>query len=129
MTDPSGWGDGTTGPLRKIFALVSEGAKGSMEVYLNGQLYDRLIGTDTPITGIMSFEIGAGWYGHYDGLIDDVQIYDYALSPAEIAYVATDGAGIFQRPIRPSDLNADEDVDLRDFAALAAEWLGDGIGP
>ena len=67
-----------------------------MEIYLNGELYDRLTGTDTPITGITSFEIGSGWYGHYDGLIDDVQIYDYALSAAEIAYVATDGAGVFQ---------------------------------
>ncbi len=107
----------------------SNGGEGCMEIYLNGELYDRLTGTDTPITGIASFEIGSGWYGHYDGLIDDVQIYDYALSAAEIAYVATDGTGLFTRPLAPADWNADEGIDLRDFAALAGEWLKDGIWP
>jgi hypothetical protein len=105
----------------------ADGEKGCMEIYLNGDLYDRMTGTDTPITGITSLQIGSGWYGHYDGLIDDVQIYDYALSAAEIAYVATDGTGIFERPAPAADLNGDEEVDLHDFAALAAEWLNGGL--
>ena len=53
-------------------------------------------GTDSPITNITSFEIGSGWYGRYDGLIDDFRIYDYALSPAEAAQVATRGTGTFE---------------------------------
>lgn len=101
----------------------ADGRPGCMEIYLNGQLYDRLAGTDSPIVGVTSLQIGTGWYGHYDGLIDDVQIYDYALSPEEIAFVATDGTGVFPKPVSPVDLNADERVDLRDFAAMAAEWL------
>jgi hypothetical protein len=105
------------------------GESGRMEIYLNGELYDQRTGTDTPITGITSLHIGTGWYGHYDGLIDDVQIYDYALSAAEIAFVATDGHGLFERPASPADLNADGHVDLHDFAALAAEWLRDGRWP
>jgi len=103
--------------------------KGSMEIYLNGELYDRLTGTDTPITGIKSFEIGSGWYGHYDGLIDDLQIYDYALSPAEIAYAATDGTGAFEKTASPADLNVDDRVDFRDFAGLATDWLQDALWP
>jgi hypothetical protein len=103
-----------------------DGEKGRMEIYLNGELYDHITGTDTPITGITSLQIGSGWYGHYDGLIDDVQIYDYALSAAEVAFVATDGAGVFRAPVSPADLNGDEKVDLRDFAALAVKWL-DGV--
>lgn len=106
-----------------------DGRKGRMEVYLNGELYGRLTGADAPITGISSLQIGSGWYGYYDGLIDDLQIYDYALSPAEIAYVATDGSGIFERPPSPADLNLDEAVDFRDFANLAMEWLQDGLWP
>jgi len=107
-----------------------DGVKGRMEIYLNGRLYDSLAGADNPITGITSFEIGSGWYGHYDGLIDDFQIFDYALSPAEIAWVATDGTGLFPEPAySPADLNTDGTVDLLDFAALAAEWLESGLWP
>jgi hypothetical protein len=98
-----------------------------MEIYLNGRLYDRLVGTETPISGVTSLQIGSGWYGHYDGLIDDVQIFDYALSAAEVAFVATDGTGVFERPISRVDLNADRRIDLRDFAALAGEWLSDSV--
>ena len=67
-----------------------------MEIYLNGELYDSRTGTDSPITNITSFEIGSGWYGRYDGLIDDFRIYDYALSPAEVAWVATHGTGTIE---------------------------------
>lgn len=102
---------------------------GLMEIHLNGRLYDRRTGSDTPIAGINSLQIGTGWYGHYDGLIDDLQIYDYALSAAEIAFLATDGTGILENPASPADLNADGRVDLLDFTALATEWLQDGLWP
>ncbi len=106
------------------------GRKGRMQIYLNGVLYDSRDGTDTPITNITSFEIGSGWYGHYDGLIDDFQIYDYALSPAEIAYVATGGLGIFHhRAASKADLDGNDEVDLRDFSILASEWLEDQSWP
>ncbi|MCU0917531.1 MAG: hypothetical protein MUC88_23645 [Planctomycetes bacterium] len=107
-----------------------DGRKGRMEIYLNGVLYDRRTGTDTPITGITSFEIGSGWYGHYDGMIDDFRIYDYALSAAEIAHVATRGTGIFpQRSLATADLNADGAVNLDDFALLATRWLTRSLWP
>ncbi len=113
----------------KDILVVADGRTGCMEIYLNGELYDRLTGTDTPIAGITSFEIGSGWYGGYDGLIDDVQIYNYALSASEVAYVATDGAGLFERPASAADLNADGEVDFRDLATLATEWLQDELWP
>ncbi len=105
-------------------------ATGRMEIYLNGELYDRRTGTNTPITDVNSFEIGSGWYGRYDGLIDDFRIYDYALSPAEIAHVATRGTGVFpQLPDPPTDLNSDGWVNFRDLAILATQWLQDGLWP
>ena len=39
----------------KDIRVGPDGEKGCMEIYLNGELYDRLTGTDTPITGITSF--------------------------------------------------------------------------
>ncbi len=123
--DKSDW----TGRWNHWAFTKQAGVDGYMEIYLNGALYDRASGTETPITGITGFEIGSGWYGHYDGLIDDVQIFDYALSAAEVAYVATDGVGLFERPACAADLNADEKVDLHDYAVLAAEWLRDEIWP
>jgi hypothetical protein len=114
----------------KDIRVGPENDKGRMEIYLNGELYASRTGTRTPIADITFFEIGSGWYGRYDGLIDDFQIFDYALTPAEIAYVATDGTGrLPQRPASPADLDASDRVDLHDFSILATEWLHDGLWP
>ena len=114
----------------KDIRVGPDGHKGRMEIYLNGELYDRRTGTNTPIADVNSFEIGSGWYGRYDGLLDDFRIYDYALSPAEIAHVATHGTGTFpQPPDSPADLNSDGSVSFRDLAVLATQWLQDGLWP
>ncbi len=107
-----------------------EGAEGLMRVYLNGVLYDSRTGTDSPIEGIKSFQIGSGWYGHYDGLIDDFRIYDYALSEAEVAYLASDGTA--QLPWDTglaADLDGSRTVDFGDFAILADQWLDNQLWP
>ncbi len=105
-------------------------AKGRMEIYLNGVLYDSRTGTDTPIEGITSFEIGQGWYGRYDGLLDDFQIYDYALSAPEVAYLASDGTGVLEAAIPlAADLDYNGFVDFNDYARLASDWLAEGLWP
>lgn len=105
-------------------------SKGLMRIYLNGVLYDSRSGTDSPIEGINSFQVGSGWYGNYDGLIDEFQIYDYALSEAEAAYLASNGTGELPWD---SGLSADLDdswtVELSDFALLADEWLENRLWP
>jgi len=107
-----------------------DGRKGRMEIWLNGELYDSRTGADSPITNITSFEIGDGWYGRYDGLIDDFRIYDYALSPAEVAWVATNSTGTIEdTTASPADLDASDRVDLGDFAILATQWLEDATWP
>jgi hypothetical protein len=106
------------------------GAKGRMEIYLNGVLYDSRTGTDSPIEGITSFEIGQGWYGRYDGLLDDFQIYDYALSAPEVAYLASDGTGVLEAAVPlAADLDYNDFVDFSDYARLASEWLAEGLWP
>jgi len=114
----------------KDIHAASDGKTGRMQIYLNGALYDERHGTDSPITGITSFEIGSGWYGRYDGLIDDFEIYDYALSPTEVAWLASDGTGIVEDAVSsPADLDSSGRVDLHDFALLASQWLQDTRWP
>ncbi len=112
------------------WAFTKDADTGVMQIFLNGRLYDSRTGSHSPISGVTSFEIGNGWYGGYDGLIDDLRIYDYALTQPEIAYVATNGTGIFnQNLLTPADLNSDNKIDLRDFALLAEHWLENQIWP
>ena len=106
------------------WAFTKDVGSGKMQIFLNGLLYDSRTGANSPISVITSFEIGSGWYGGYDGLIDDFRIYDYALSQPEIAYAATNGTGIFDLPLlSPADLNDDNRIDFKDFAILADNWL------
>ncbi|MBI9016802.1 MAG: immunoglobulin domain-containing protein [Phycisphaerae bacterium] len=64
---------------------------------------------------------GNNWF---DGLIDDVRVFNYALSSVEAAemYVAvvTDAIVCAEKP--QYDLNDDCKVDLQDFSIIAASW-------
>jgi hypothetical protein len=112
------------------WAFTKDAVAGTMQIFLNGVLYDSRTGAYSPISGINSFKIGNGWYGGYDGLIDDFRIYDYALTQPEIAYVATNGTGIFdQTLLTPADLNSDNKIDFADFTLLAEHWLENQIWP
>jgi len=106
------------------WAFTKNAETGEMQIFLNGFLYDSRTDANSPISAITSFEIGSGWYGGYDGLIDDFRIYDYALSQPEIVYAATNGTGVFDLLLlSPADLNSDNRIDFKDFAILAANWL------
>jgi len=112
------------------WAFTKDVRLGQMQIFLNGRLYDSRTGANSPISRITSFEIGSGFYGGYDGLIDDFQIYDYALSQAEIAHAATNGTGVFDLPLElAADLNDDNRIDFADFALLADNWLENGLLP
>ena len=112
------------------WAFTKDARLGEMQIFLNGRLYDSRAGANSPISRITSFEIGSGSYGGYDGLIDDFQIYDYALSQSEIAHAATNGTGVFDLPLMlPGDLNNDNRVNFADFALIADNWLENGLWP
>jgi len=112
------------------WAFIKDTKKDIMQIFFNGSLYDSRTDANSPIAGITSFEIGSGWYGGYDGLIDDFYIYDYALTEAEIAYTATNGTGIFVQPLLSSaDLNGDNLINFNDFAILAGSWLNEHLWP
>ena len=73
----------------------------------------------------------------FKGIIDDVRVYNYGLSAAEVAYLATDGGhngiGIF-RMQSVANLYFGEPlgsgaVNLRDFAKLSDAWLEEKLWP
>jgi len=110
--------------------IVGPGVRGVMRVYLNGALYAENIGSATEIAGVTGFEIGSGWYGGYHGLLDDFRIYGYALSAAEIAYVATAGSGIFDQEVySPADLSEDAKISFQDLAIMGQDWLVRSLWP
>ncbi len=112
------------------WAFTKDSHTGKMEIYLNGALYNSRIGAPSLIAGVISFEIGSGWYGGYDGLLDDFRIYDYPLTGPEIAFAATNGTGIFDQDLMsPADFNADRKIDFKDFAILANYWLEKRLFP
>ncbi len=96
-------------------------------IYLNGRLIVNWAKTINTTDGF-TFRIGR--YGpnntgtNFNGLIDEVRLYNYALSPTEVGVLYTDVMGGTVCPERPTwDLNWDCKVDLQDFAILAADWL------
>jgi hypothetical protein len=67
---------------------------------------------------------------YWDGKIDDVRIYNYGLSPEEMAQLYYDVTGIATCLNAPAyDLDGDCLVTLSDFAKIAGEWLACGLSP
>jgi hypothetical protein len=65
----------------------------------------------------------------WPGDVDDARIYNYTLSDAEIAYLATEGgAGIHIPIVSPADFYQGEPqgqqwINFRDWSILAGSWL------
>jgi len=67
----------------------------------------------------------------FDGLIDDLKAFNYALSPEEVVdlYYAETGSPvcIYGNPV--GDLNNDCKISIDDFAVMAQQWLTGGFYP
>jgi len=73
-------------------------------------------GTATAKLGVYPSEFPSGKY--FNGLIDDARIYDRVVTMKEIWNLAITGTTNYSCP----DLNADELVNLNDFAELSQNW-------
>lgn len=103
-------------------------------VYING----ILAGTDE--TGALgtgfasSLVVGSN---DFPGAIDDIQVFNYALSKTEVAdiYTGVTGENVCvleyakELDLSGPDGNPDCKIDLYDFAVLASEWTGCGLYP
>jgi len=100
-------------------------------VYLNGKLAatgpgPMGRGTDVPLyIGMQELQSSI-----FEGLIDEVRIFNYDLSAEEVARLYFDITGQWSC-VYPSEFDADGDcvIDLIDFAAFAAQWLDCGRIP
>ncbi len=67
---------------------------------------------------------------HWDGLIDDVRIYDYALSSEEIGWLAGNSEVHVPLPAEAAaideSLHGDGKINFKDFAVLAENWFNAG---
>lgn len=69
----------------------------------------------------------------FAGIVDEVRVYNAALSQAEMAWMATDGTGYV--PLNSAANLYDEEsegnksVNMRDYAELMLNWLDEKLWP
>jgi hypothetical protein len=64
---------------------------------------------------------------HYDGSIDDIRLYNYALAPTEVGMLYSDVQGAFCVNQPALDYSGNCKVDLADFAIFAQAWMECGL--
>jgi len=103
----------------------------TMRIYKNGNVVASVakggtISTNSSVgVAIGNQPAGAG-IKPWDGMIDDVRIYNYALPEADIQYLAGVSEPIYVPLDSPADLYEDGKINLKDFAVLAENWLLEG---
>jgi hypothetical protein len=93
---------------------------------------DRVINTEDNVQiGKRGHAAGAYW----PGLVDEFRIYSVALTEAEIAYLATDGAATLHVAIASdADLYQGEPqgsqwINFNDYSVMAGSWLDEVLWP
>ncbi len=108
---------------------------GAQRIHIDGVLENEvergpvMIANDEWLTigGVLSNDAYAYFY---DGLIDDVRIYNYAMSAKEAAIEYATVTGTSVCAVRPQfDVNDDCRVGLGDLAVFAATWTECGLVP
>ena len=67
---------------------------------------------------------------HFAGVVDDVRIYGRTLSAGEVMYIAgLSGSHYLPLESWRTDIDGDDDVDLKDFAKMADYWLEEILFP
>jgi hypothetical protein len=121
------------------YAFVKDVAAEYLKIYHNGALVAET-DSNTPIGGPVAIAyIGVGadqpddWHDEYTGLLDDLRIYNTALSDDQVAYIATDGSGYFPLELEVNIYDAEpaggKAVNFRDFAKLMTAWLQEQLWP
>jgi hypothetical protein len=114
----------------KHYAFVSDTRRDFQGIYYQGRLVSDGT-TDSPMAGITVANIGTATdhvHDQYIGRLDDLRIYNYGLSDAEIAYIASEETGILAMRTLATNLYNEEDagyraINFKDFALIAESWL------
>jgi hypothetical protein len=103
----------------------------SVKCYIDGELEDSTPAVAIPLSQDTSgLAIGNRSDGNdrgFKGAADDVRVYDYGLTAAEVAYLATEGTG-YVPLLSPANIYDEEPmgsriVNLNDYAIVADMWL------
>jgi hypothetical protein len=105
------------------YAFVKDATVGFMGIYRNGELVEYTTDADKSIQ-IDEFGIGNS---KFEGKLDDLRIYDYALSQSEVISLA--GKTQVYQPLLLNEPYSDDLIDFKDFAALADNWLAEILWP
>jgi hypothetical protein len=152
----NGWGDSLQYPTQQNFtnpdypqdkwahyAFVKSVSGHFMKIYRNGQLIalndnatapeTTTLDTTNNFATIGAWRWSGGYGGYVDGWIDDFRIYNYALSPGEVLYLAVEGgtatSPMTQGLFTPADATGNNKVDFYDFAVMAQYWLQNVVWP
>ena len=93
------------------WAFVKNGETGELTIYNNGVVFaSEASGNTLPITGVTGFTIGSNVGGAtgYQGILDDVRLYDQALSAEQIQETML--PGVFGVAASPNPKNGATDV-------------------
>lgn len=107
--DYSGSGSGSQGPIitddawhHVVFASAAGAVTSQTKIYVDGTLVTGIWGDNTPIDTTSSSDVFIGTRDgggrHYDGLLDDVRIYDHELSALDVSALAAMGGAPVPEP-------------------------------
>ncbi len=114
------------------YAIVKDADANSMQIFVNGVLVARktyapaAMSGSTAGTTILSMVPG---HELSTVKVDELRVFNDALSQAEIVYLAKSSGGEATQPISPvltdADIITDGVVNLKDVAQIASAWLDD----
>ena len=82
--------------LKKWYHIAGIRSGNNLYVYLDGKLWDSATGDIRNVDNGQSLNIGKAYSGSLDGMIDDVRIYNRALSAEEVRYHYNQGKPVAQ---------------------------------
>ena len=114
------------------FIAVTMDQNGLVMLYKDGiPLFQSSVTVPNVVTRTLNYIGDSNWEADalYQGEMDDMIIYNYALSEDEIATDFAAVNGNFCRTQPEYDLTNDCKVNILDFAIIAADWMKCGIYP
>jgi hypothetical protein len=112
------------------YVFIKDTSTGAMQIYMNGDLIAENFDAET-MPQISQFTIGASpsLVQRMKGLVDEFQIYDYALSWGEVLTLCGQTEPK-QVPLNSAaDLVEDDIIDSLDVEAFSAGWLAETLFP
>ena len=111
-----------TGQWVHVAAVLPAGKSNTRDIqlYVNGALETvTTTGAAINTSNLSNVRIGANDVEHFKGLLDDVRIYNRALTASEIGLVYSTGSTVEHCV----DINGDGAVNIADLAPISTNWL------